>query len=185
MNKEERKKHDKKYYETHKEQKKEYQKKYYESHKEEMREYHREYMREYYETHKEEMNKNWNKYYKKNRDKLTKRYKKYNEKNNSKILERKSKYRKNNHEVVILGNRISRYYSYNYHRYISLENYLTIMKLEDFLLKRSIMIKLGHGIILEDEAVALSGMIWSEEDQKELDDYWKRRGTIKRPSSKC
>ena len=166
------------------EKKREYMKKYYETHKEEIREYMREYKRGYYKKNKDKVNENRMKSYRKNRDKEKERFKKYNEKNNVKILERKSKYRKNNHEVVIMGNRISRYYSCNYHRYISLENYLTIMKLEDFLLKRSIMIKLGHGTILEDEAIMLSGMVWTEEDQKELDDYWKR-GTIKRSSSKC
>ena len=59
------------------------------------------------------------------------------------------------------------------------------MKLGDLSLKKSIMVKLGHGTILEDEAVAMSGMTWSEEDQKELDEYLKRRKPWKRSPSKC
>ena len=129
----------------------------------------KEYMKKYYESHKE---------------KMKERAKKYNEKNNDKILERKRKYRENNHEQVELANWVSKYFSYFYSRYISLKNYLTIMKLEDVLLKRSIMIKLGHGAILEDEAVALSGMVWTEEDQKRLDGYLKNRKSRKQSSSK-
>jgi len=135
---------------------------------EQKKENHNKYQKKYYETHKE---------------KISDYMKKYNEKNNAKILERKREYRKNNHEIVMLGNRFSKYYSYEYYRYISLKNYLTIMKLEDFLLKRSIMIKLGQGTILEDEAVALSGMVWTEEDQKQLDNYLKNRKERKRSSS--
>ena len=152
-------------------------KEYYEKNKEKIKEYNREWCRKhknYYEENKERIKENWMNYYRKNRDKINEKSKKYNEKNNAKILERKSKYRKNNHKTVLLGNRISRYYSCDYHCYISLENYLTIMKLEDIYLKKSIMVKLGQGTILEDEAITLSGMVWTEEDQKELDDYWKR-----------
>ncbi len=162
-----------------KEERKEYQKKYYETHKNDLKEYHKKYR----EAHKDKVNENRMKSYRKNRDKEKERFKKYNEKNNAKILERKSKYRKNNHEIVMLCNRICRYYSHDFYRYISLENYLTIMKLGDYSLKRSIMVKLGKGLILEDEAVTLSGMVWTEEDQKQLNEYLKRSKN-ERPSSK-
>jgi len=169
MTKEERKEYLKKYREAHKEEMSEYLKKYREAHKEEMSEY----LKKYREAHKE------------NHDKIAKRCKKYREKNREILLEKLRKYRGKNYDFCILGERVSKFYRKKYFRYFSsIENYLTILKLGDDSLKRSIMTKLGKGTILEDEAIALSGMTWTEEDQIELDDYWKR-STIKRSSSNC
>lgn len=115
----------------------------------------REFNKQYYEKHKDQI-----KDYKK---------KKY-EKNNKEYYK---KYIKDHYKKHLFLNRIFRYFTREFSRYISLENYLTIMKLEDESLKRSLMTRLGKGYILEEEAVALSGMTFTEEDRKILNEYFK------------
>ena len=136
------------------EKKREYNKKYRDSHKEE----YNNYMKNYYNIHKE----NYKKYYECHKDKYSKNHKKYYEDHKEYLDEKNKKYGK-----------YQRYFRKNYSRFISLKNYLTIMKLGDDSLKHSIMIKLGKGIIDQDEAVALSGMTFTDEDQKELDEWFK------------
>ena len=201
----------KEYYEKNKDKIREYRRNYYKQNKAKLIKQNKEryekdhdkileYNRNYRENNKEKISEQKKKYYKKNRDKVAERcknyyeknyvklyeqQKEYREKNYDKIRETRTNYRENNREFVRLGNRVFKYYKH-YNRYISsLEKYLTIMKLGDLSLKKSIMVKLGHGTILEDEAVAMSGMTWSEEDQKELDEYLKRRKPWKRSPSKC
>ena len=145
----------------------------------------REYMKKYRETHKERIKEKRKRYYENNKGKISERKKEYNEKNYDKILEHNRNYRETNREFVRLTNRVCKYYNHYFRYFSSIENYLTIMKLGDYSLKRSIMVKLGHGIILEDEAIMLSGMVWNDEDQEQLDKYLKRRKLWKRSLSKC
>ena len=147
MTKEERREYNKQYHKKHKEKIKDYMKKYYENNKEKLKDY----MKKYYKNNK--------KYYKNKYKKNKKYYKEYNNKN---------------YERFLFLNRIYRYFSRKFSRYISLENYLTIMKLKNESLKRSLMIRLGKGYILEEEAVALSGMTFTEEDRKILTEYLKK-----------
>jgi len=150
---------------------------------EERKAYIREYMKKYTKAHKDKRKECCKKSYNKNRDKILEYHKKYRENNKEKLTEYKKDWREKNHDYYVLSNRVSHFYSRNYFRHFSsIKNYLTIMKLEDDSLKKSIMAKLGKGTILEDEAIILSGMVWTEEDQKELDEYWKR--SKKRSSSK-
>ena len=146
MTKEEKREYNKQYHEKYKEKIKDYRKKYYENNKEKIKNY----MKKYYKDNK--------KYYKNKYEKNKEHYKEYNNKN---------------YERLLFLNRIFRYFTREFSRYISLENYLTIMKLEDESLKRSLMTRLGRGYILEEEAVALSGMTFTEEDHKILNEYFK------------
>ncbi len=143
----------KKYYETHKEEMKEKSKKYNETHKEQIkkqkkkwRETHKEYMKKWCETHKENINR-YNETHKENYKKI---YKKHQEK----------------------FKKYQRYFHRNYSRFITLQNYITIMKLGDDSLKLSIMIKLGKGIIDQDEAVMLSGMTFTKDDLNEMNEWF-------------
>ena len=140
--------------------------------------------KEYYKKNKEKIKEKHKEYNEKNKEKVRERKKKWSEKNKDKMNEYRKKYNEDNCEFVSLCNTISRYFRREFYRYISLENYLTIQKLEDLSLKRSIMIKLGHGNILEYEAVALSGMVFTEEDKKQLFDCLKNKKSRKRSPSK-
>ena len=202
MNKEEIKEYQRKWREKNKEKIKEQKKEYNENNKDKIKGYkkkwyekNRDKILEYRENNKEKIKEKNKKWYKKNRDKMSEYMKKYREKYHDKIVEKQrefyeknkdkiKEYREKRIETVLLTNRVSLYFSREYFRYVSLENYLTIMKLKDDSLKMSIMVKLGKGTILEDEAVAMSGMVWSEEDQKQLNDYLKNRKERKRFSSK-
>lgn len=171
INKEKKKKRNKKYRETHKEQIKDYWKKYYEVHKEEKRKY----LKKYREKNRDKLIKTAKMYRENNKDVFHEICKNYREKNKEKILEKLRKYREKNRDFCRLVNRVSKFYNSKYFQYFSsIENYLTIMKLEDYSLKMSIMVKLSRGSISEDEAILFSGMVWTEEDQKELNEYWKR-----------
>jgi hypothetical protein len=132
-----------------KKERKEYDKKYNETHKEKRKEQNN----KYYETHKEKMNDQNKKYYETHKEEINKRYKNYYNKTKNYLI--------NIYQVY-------RYFTRNFSRYISLENYIAIMKTNDLSLKRSIMIRLGKGLIDEDEAVALSGIILSDEEKEEL-----------------
>ena len=125
--------------------------------KEEKREYDRKYNRKYYSSHKDEIKEN---------------VKKYNEIHKDKIKEYNKKYMESHKERYKKFVKYQRYVRRNYSRFISLENYIAIMKLEDKLLKRSIMTRLGQGTIDENEAVALSGMVFTEEDEKEMKEWY-------------
>ena len=125
--------------------------------KEEKREYDRKYNRKYYSSHKDEKKEN---------------VKKYNEIHKDKIKEYNKKYMESHKERYKKFVKYQRYVRRNYSRFISLENYIAIMKLEDKLLKRSIMTRLGQGTIDENEAVALSGMVFTEEDEKEMKEWY-------------
>ena len=129
-------------------------KKFYEDHKDEFKEK----RKMYYDTHKEKIKK----YYVTHKEELDEKSKKYYETHKDEYNERSKKYSKYSH-----------YFRKNYFRFITLRNYLTIMKLEDVLLKRSIMTKLGLGTIDQDEAIMLSGMIFTEEDEKEMNEWYK------------
>jgi len=146
MTKEERREYNKQYHEKYKEKIKDYRKKYYENNKEKIKNY----MKKYYKDNK--------KYYKNKYEKYKEYYKEYNNKN---------------YERLLFLKRISKYFAHKFFKYISLENYLTIMKLKNESLKCSLMTRLGRGYILEEEAVALSGMSFTEEDRKILSEYFK------------
>jgi len=160
MNNEEKREYWKKHYETHKD----YYKNYRESHKEDRKkyreiykEYNKKYCKKYYENHKEEKRE-----YCKN----------YRETHKDKYLERSKKYYESNKDLVLKFNKYRRYFRKNFSRFITLKNFVTIMKLEDEWLKKSIMTKLGKGTIDQDEAIMLSGMTFTEDDQKEMNEWW-------------
>ena len=143
MTKEEKKEYNKKYYDTHKEELKEKSRKYIKIHKEARKKI----QKKYYETHKEEKREHFKKYYEDHKEYLDEKNKK--------------------------NFKYSHYFRKNFSRFITLKNYLTIMKLGDESLLRSIMIKLGKGFIDQDEAVLLSGMVFTEEDEKEMNEWFK------------
>ncbi len=130
------------------EKKREYNKKYHETHKEQTKEY----WKKYYDTHKDERKK----YYETHKDEK----KKYYETHKEYIKEQSNKYCK-----------YQRYFRKNFSRFITLQNYLTIMKLGDESLLRSIMVRLSKGTIDQDEAVALSGMTFTNDDLKEMNEW--------------
>ena len=67
-----------------------------------------------------------------NKEEKRKYLKKYREKNKEKILEKLRKYREKNRDFCRLVNCVSKFYNSKYFQYFSsIENYLTIMKLED------------------------------------------------------
>jgi len=132
----------------------------------------KEYRRNYYKTHKEKLNEKHNKYYESHKDKIKEIVKKYNETHKDKIKEINKKYMESHKEHYKKSAKYQRYVKRNYSRFISLENYIAIMKLENEILKRSIMTRLGMGLIDEDEAVMLSGMVFTEEDNKEMIEWF-------------
>jgi hypothetical protein len=143
----------KKYRETHKEKLNETSKKWYEDHKEQSNKR----SKNYHETHREDIKEKKKKYYKDNKDKL---------------IEWSKKYYESNKELAIKFKKYQRYFYKKYYRYITLKNYVTICKLGDESLKRSIMTKLGCGTIDQDEAILLSGMTFTEDDEKEMNEWW-------------
>ena len=161
----------KKYYKIHKEKILEYNKKFYKIHKEEIKEQRKKYR----ENHKEQTKEYWKKYYEAHNE----YFKKYCEDHKEEIKEQKKKYReihkdeiyKKNKEYNEKYSKYSRYFRKNFSRFITLKNYITIMKLGDESLLRSIMIRLGKGVIDQDEAVALSGMAFTEDDLKEVNEW--------------
>ena len=192
MNKERKKEYMKEWREKNKDKIKEYNEKNHDKklkRQKEYRENNKDKIKEYNEKNKEKIREQKKEYHEKNKDEISKKQKEYYEKNKEtkreKYKELNKIYREKHFTFFMFLNRVCKYYTREYYRYISLENYLTIMKLKDISLKRSIMVKLGHGIILEDEAVAMSGMVWTEEDQIELDNYLKNRKERKRSPSKC
>ena len=140
-----------------KEEKREYDRKYHEDHKEEIKEYNKKYNRKYYSSHK---------------DKIKENVKKYNEIHKEEIKVYNKKYMESHKEHYKKFNKYQRYVRRNYSRFISLENFITIMKMDDYSSKLSIMIRLGQGTIDENEAVALSGMVFTEEDEKEMKEWY-------------
>ena len=139
------------------------------------REKNKEYRKEWNEKNKDKNKEYQKKYYENNHDKALERSRKYRKDNHDKELERNRKYREKNYDFYMLGKHVSKFYKKYFRYFSSIKNYLTIMKLGDDSLKQSIMIKLGKGTILEDEAVALSGMVWTDDDQKELNEWWNIR----------
>ena len=140
-----------------KEEMREYMKRWYKNHKEE----HIERCKKYYETHKKECREKNNQYYKVHKEKKTEYNMKFYASHKEKIKIRREKYEK-----------YFRYFRKNFSRFISLKNYITIMKLGDNSLKLSIMIKLGKGTIDQDEAVMLSGMTFTKDDLNEMNEWF-------------
>ena len=160
MTKEEKRKYHKEYRESHKEEIKEYHRNYYETHKEKMKDC----FKKYHEDHKEEKKEYDRKYNESHKE----RFKKYRENHREEInIQSKESYNKRANSLINIF-QVYRYFRKNYSRYISLENYITIMKMNNYSSKHSIMIRLGQGMIDENEAVALSGMILSDEEKNEL-----------------
>lgn len=127
----------------------------------------KECMKKYRETHKEQIKAQNKRYYDTHKDKS----KKYYKNNKDKIIEQTKKRYESTKELVLKFNKYRRYFYKKFYRFITLKNYIIIMKLEDESLKRSIMAKLGHGIIDQDEAVMLSGMIFTKDDLKEMNEW--------------
>jgi hypothetical protein len=113
----------------------------------------KEYWKKYYETHKEKRKRQIKKYHEAHKD----HYKKYYE---------------THKDLVLKFNKYRRYFYKKFYRFITLKNFVTIMKLEDEWLKKSIMTKLGKGTIDQDEAIMLSGMTFTEDDEKEMNEWW-------------
>ena len=130
--------------------------------------YNKEYYRNYYKINKEEKNKYDKKYYETHKEKMNDQMKKYREDHREEINKQSKEFYNKKKNSLINIYQIYRYFKRNFSRYISLENYIAIMKMNDLSLKRSIMIRLGKGLIDENEAVALSGIILSDEEKEEL-----------------
>ena len=160
------------YYETHKEEIKEINKKYRENNKEKLNEKHKEYCKSHKDKIKEINKKYHNKYYESHKDEIKEINKKYREDHIEERREYDSNYYEVHKERYKKFNKYQQYVRRKYSRFISLENYIAIMKLEDKSLKRSIMTRLGMGLIDEDEAVMLSGMVFTEEDNKEMTEWY-------------
>ena len=171
-----------------KEEMKEYQRKWREKNKEKIKERMKKYNKKYYETHKEELKERSKKYIKIYKEARKKIQKKYYETHKEEKREHMKKYYEDHKEYLYEKNKknfkYSHYFRKNFSRFITLQNYLTIMKLGDESLLRSIMIKLGKGFIDQDEAVLLSGMVFTEEDKKQLFDCLKNKKSRKRSPSK-
>ena len=160
-----------------KEERKEYMKKYCEKNKDKIRELKKKYNKEYYDTHNEELKEKSRKYAKIHKEYFKKYNMKYYEDHKEEKREHLKKYYEDHKEYLDEKNKknfkYSHYFRKNFSRFITLQNYLTIMKLGDESLLRSIMIRLGKGTIDQDEAIMLSGMVFTEEDEKEMNEWFK------------
>ena len=99
VNKEQKQKYDKKYYEKNKEKIQAIQKKYRKNNLEKTREYNKKYR----ETNREKSIEYKKKWYQKNKEKLTEIYDKYRENNREKIKAYKKQYRKENHMKITIN----------------------------------------------------------------------------------
>jgi len=104
VNKEERKKYDKKRYEENRDEKLDYQKEYYKDNKEDILEY----QENYREDNKEKILNRDKEYREENRSKLRKGYKKFYQNNKEDILEKQKVWRDNNKDIKSERDRIYR-----------------------------------------------------------------------------
>ena len=102
LTEEEKKEHQREYYQKNKDRIIEYRKNYAESHKEEIKEKKREYLRNYRKEHKEELLNKQKKYREKHKEEILIQRKKHREKNREKILAYKRKYREKHREELRL-----------------------------------------------------------------------------------
>lgn len=90
-------------------------------------------------------------YRERHREELIIRGREYREKNKEQIKARAKIYRESENGKIIRAS--SHWKRMGYGRFISLDNYIKILKIDDMNLKRSIMVRLGKGVIDEHDAM--------------------------------
>ena len=129
----------------------------------------KEYQKKYRESHKEKLKKYRKEYYKKHKDMFIRKMKKWNIDHEKELKER---YKECKFYNAMATNRIVyKYYNRGFAKFISILGYFTIMKTPNESLRRSIMTKLGMGIIDEQEAIHLSGQVLTKEDIDLINSY--------------
>lgn len=127
------------YYNENKDYINKYRREYYKKNKQKIREYHR----NYYKLHKEKLRKSSYKYRQNLKDTGSWDYEKQRQYN-------KQYYKSKRGRINILK---SRWKTRSFSRFISFSNYLKIMMIDDESTKRSIMTRLGKGLIDERDAL--------------------------------
>ena len=126
------------------------------------------YYKEYCEKNKEKLKQYHKEYYEKNKERILKYQKQYWTSYRKKCKEKRRERYKEESKPLINKINVSRYFKKKFSRFITLENYLTIMKMPNENSKRSIMTRLGQESIDQYEAVKLSCMTFTEDDYKEM-----------------
>ena len=173
MTEEERKEYNKEYNKKYRKERKEeirkIKEKYYKKHKEEIRER----QREYNKNHREELKEYRIKYNKKHKEEIRERQREYVRKyRKTHEKELKERYKKHKfYDSIMINEIITKYFRKEFARFISILGYFTIMKTPNESLRRSIMTKLGMGVIDEQEAIRLSGQVLTQEDLDLINSY--------------